>query len=51
MSREFKLANCWKGRKLRLKMYKNLQNSAKNKIGPLSHFIGKNKRKKDFSKS
>ena len=68
MSREFKVANCWKGRKICRKMYLIEQKSCKllqqiekkkmrtnvgdgkRKLGVLLHFIGKNKRKKCFSK-
>ena len=69
MPREFKVANCWEGRRIRLKMYlieqkfaiyyhksnkKKMQTNAgdgKCKLWLLLHFIGKNKRKKSFSKS
>ena len=70
MSREFKVENCWKGRKICRKMYLIEQKSCnlltqigkekkklrtnvgewKCKIGALLHFIGKNMRKKCFSK-
>ena len=66
MPREFKIANCWKGRKLLLKMYltekclaifyqtlkkcKQMCKDEKCKIGPLSHFIEKTERKKVFQK-
>ena len=68
MSREFIVANCWKGRKICRKMYLIEQKSCKllqqiekkkmrtnvgdgkRKLGVLLHFIGKNKRKKCFSK-
>ena len=66
MPREFKIGNCWKGRKLLLKMYltekclaifyqtlkkcKQMCKDEKCKIGPLSHFIEKTERKKVFQK-